>query len=171
MPDRFGKNQKPLFVVRSAVRAKGYRSNFKPFETMRFLDPSKLAQLRRQSLEVGTLEAAGHSATVVAEIRNGAVIGLSLRGCAGCGQARAKRIDKKTLLAVSEKMPSQRGKGQFKLPALARTAAMEGGDIFIPIWPWPPIVIIFEPATFCVAIRVGTSFCVWCPDTGGTCIE
>jgi hypothetical protein len=102
MPDRFGKNQKPLFVIRSPVRAKGYRSNFKPFETTRFLDSSKLAKLRRHSLEVGTLEAAGQDATVVAEIRNGAVIGLTLRRCAGCPRMR-KRVDKRTLLAVRER--------------------------------------------------------------------
>jgi hypothetical protein len=175
MPDRFGKNQKPLFVIRSPVRAKGYRSNFKPFETTRFLDSSKLAKLRRHSLEVGTLEAAGQDATVVAEIRNGAVIGLTLRRCAGCPRMR-KRVDKRTLLAVRERMPNLRNTGRFKLPRLASrmapivNGAGGGGDIFIPIWPWPPVVIIFEPGTFCVAIHAGTAFCFWCPDTGGDCL-
>jgi hypothetical protein len=157
MPDRFGKNQKPLFVIRSPVRAKGYRSNFKLFETTRFLDPSKVARLRRHSLEVGTLEAAGHGATVVAEIRNGVVIGLTLRRCADCTPMR-KRIDKRTVLAVREKMPNLRKSGRFKLPGLARTAAIDGsGSIIIPIWPWPPIVIIYEPpgADFRFASRSG----------------
>jgi hypothetical protein len=169
MRDSFGKRQKPLFVIRRPVRAKGYRSRFKPFETTRFLDASKLAKLRKQSLEVGILEAAGQSATVVAEIRQGAVIGLSLRGCVGCGRPAKNRIDRKTLLAIEEKTRGVRG-GKFQLPVRARTATARSGDIFIPIWPWPPIVIILEPSTFCAAIRVGATFCLWCPDTGGTCL-
>ena len=69
MANRFGKNQKPLFVIDGPVRAKGYRSNFNAFESMRFLDVEKLKSLRTASLEVGVLEAAGLSATVAAEIR------------------------------------------------------------------------------------------------------
>jgi hypothetical protein len=120
MPDRFGKNQKPLFVIRSPVRAKGYRSNFKLFETTRFLDPSKVARLRRHSLEVGTLEAAGHGATVVAEIRNGVVIGLTLRRCADCTPMR-KRIDKRTVLGSGKRCPTYERAGGSSCPGwLAR---------------------------------------------------
>ncbi len=169
MRDRFGKRQPPLFVIRGRVRAKAYRSRFTPFEATRFLDANKIAKLRKQSLEVGTLEAAGHSATVVAEIRKGAVVGLSLRGCVGCGRPAKKRIDQKTLRAIEEKT-RRLGGGKLRLPFRARTADTEGGDIFIPIWPFPPIVIILEPSTFCAAIRVGATFCLWCPDTGGTCL-
>jgi hypothetical protein len=154
MRDKFGKRQKPLFVIRRPVRAKGYRSRFTPFKATRFLDARKIAKLRRQSLEVGILEAAGQSATVVAEIRQGAVIGLSLRGCVGCGGSGKKRIDRKTLLAIEEKTRGVRG-GKFQLPVPIPTGTAASGDIFIPIWPWPPIVIILEPSTFCVAIRVG----------------
>jgi hypothetical protein len=137
----------------------------------RFLDPKKLAKARKQSLEVGTVEAAGHSATLVATIRKGVVIGLAVQRCADCGAARTKRIDKKTLLAIRDSVADLRGGPPFRLPALARNTARESGDIFIPIWPWPPIVIIFEPGTFCIAIRVGTTFCVWCPGTDGFCLE
>jgi hypothetical protein len=180
MANRFGKNQKPLFELRSPVRAKGYRSNFTLFESARHLNAEKIRKLRKASLEVGTLEAAGHGATVVAEIRKGMVVGLSLRGCAGCEANRKQRIDKKTLAALREKVGNLRGTGTFKLPgvpSIARSLGTQSGDISIPIWFWPPIVIIFEPGTFCVAIQVGrfppggpgTIFCVWCPDTGGTC--
>lgn len=180
MANRFGKNQKPLFALDGPVRAKGYRSNFTLFESARHLDREKIRTLRKASLEVGTLEAAGHGATVVAEIRKGVVVGLSLRGCAGCEAPRKQRIDRKTLVALREKVAGLRERGTFKLPgvpSIARSLANQTGDIFIPIWFWPPIVIIFEPGTFCVAIQIGnfppggpgTVFCVWCPDTGGTC--
>ncbi len=184
MANRFGKNQKPLFVIDGPVRAKGYRSNFKPFESVRFLDTEKLKRLRKASLEVGILEAAGHSATVVAEIRKGTVIGLSLRECTGCGTGKKRRIGKKTLLAIHEKMRNLRGRGTFKLPgvpSIAKARGVEIGRIFIPIWFWPPIVIVFEPGDgpldFCVAITVGTfppggpgtAMCVWCPGTAGFC--
>ena len=77
-------------------------------------------------------------------------------------------------------MRNLRGKGTFKLPgvpSIAKAHGNQGGDIFIPIWFWPPIVIIFEPGTFCVAIQIGnfppggpgTVFCVWCPDAGSVC--
>ena len=173
MADRFGKNQKPLFVVNGPVKAKGYRSKFTPFAITRFLDGEKLKKMGKQSLEVGTLEASGHSATLVAEIRRGTVVGLSLKGCVGCGSSRKSKLDKKTLRAIDEKMGTVRG-GTFKLPGVAMIAGNEGGgdggDIFIPIWPFPPIIIILEPSTFCAGIRVGSTFCVWCPDTGGFCL-
>ena len=180
MANLFGKDQKPLFVINSPVRAKGYRSNFKQFDSVRFLDTEKLKRLRKASLEVGILEAAGHSATVVAEIRKGTVIGLSLRECTGCGTGKKPKIDKKALIAIQDKMRNLRAKGAFKLPGLPsikQAHDTQSGDIFIPIWFWPPIVIIFEPGSFCVGIQIGkfppggpgTVFCVWCPETGGTC--
>jgi hypothetical protein len=167
-------------MINTPARAKGYLSNFKQFESTRFLDTEKLSRARKLSLEVGILDAAGQSATVVAEIRKGRVNGLSLRECTGCGTGKKPRIDKKVLLAIQDKMRNLRGKGTFKLPGvptIAKAHGNQGGDIFIPIWFWPPIVMIFEPGTFCVAIQIGkfppggpgTVFCVWCPDTGGTC--
>jgi hypothetical protein len=57
MRDQFGKRQKPLFVMRHPSRAKGYRSRVKPFQATRFLDASKIAKRRKQSLEIGILGA------------------------------------------------------------------------------------------------------------------
>ena len=117
---------------------------------------------------------------MVAEIRNGIVVGLTLRECASCETGRKQRISKKALVAISDKMRNLRGKGTFKLPgvrSISRVFGTETGDIFIPIWFWPPIVIIFEPGSFCVGIQVGkfppggpeTVFCVWCPGLPGIC--
>lgn len=58
MAERFGKNQKPLFVIDGPVTAKVYRSNFTPFETLRFLDAKKLRRAKARWLEIGTIEAA-----------------------------------------------------------------------------------------------------------------
>ena len=171
MAERFGKDQKPLFVINGPKKVKAYRSKYRPFAITRFLDSEKIKETGKLSLEVGTLEAAGQSATVVAEIRKGKVVGLSLKGCVGCGSSGKSKLDKKTLRAIDQKMGTVRG-GIFKLPGVAMIARNEGGggDIFIPVWPFPPIIIIVEPSTFCAAIRVGTTFCVWCPDTGGFCL-
>src|ERR1700749_4100362 len=138
MAENFGKNQKPFFVVNGPVKVKGYRSNYKPFATTRFLDADKVKKMGKQSLEVGTLEAAGHSATVVAEIRKGTVVGLSLKGCVGCGSTGKPKLDKKTLLAINEKMGTVRG-GTFKLPGVASISRSnegggDGGGLFLPLW-------------------------------------
>lgn len=170
----FGKKQKPLFAIHGPVRVKVYRSNFKPFEVMRFLDLDKLKRVRKHSVEIGTLEAVGRSGTLVAEIRKGEITRLRLEGCASCQQKSKKRLgraEKKAFLTIREKLLSIRD-SKAKSPVTLPTTSTIARDIRIPIWPFPPIVVIIEPGTWCIAILVGAGalFCYYCPGVGGNCL-
>jgi hypothetical protein len=173
MAERFGKKQKPLFVIDGPVKAKAYRSNFKPFETLRFLDTKKLKKARAQWLELGTIEAVGKSATLVGKIEKGELTRLRLQGCVGCqqkGKRRKGKINTKLILAIREKLEGVRA-GNIKLPQRLPSSRTLARLIRIPIWPFPPIVIIIETGggDFCIAILiVGHVICVLC--IGGTVI-
>jgi len=180
MAAQFKKNQKPLFVIEGPVKAKAYRSNFKPFETLRFLDTRKLKKARAQWLEIGTIEAVGRSATLVGRIEKGELTRLRLQGCVGCeqkgkkGKRRKGKINTQVVLAIREKLEGVRA-GSIRLPQRLPSSTTLARDIRIPIWPFPPIVIIIETGggDFCIAILiVGHVICILCiGDTvTGTCI-
>ena len=174
MAERFGKNQKPLFVIDGPVKAKAYRSNFKPFQTLKFLDARKLKRVRTQLIEIGTIEAAGKSATLIAKVEKGAITRLGVQGCTGCEKKAKGKVDKKVLGAIRDKMLAIR-EGKVKLPAPIRSAKVLFRDINIPIWPFPPIVILIGggDGTYCIAINiVGHVICYVCVGdmTWGNCI-
>lgn len=171
---RFGKNQKPLFVIDEPVKAQVYRANFKPFASTHFLDQNKIRKARQLSLEVGTIEAAGKSATLVAEIKKGMITQLTVQGCAGCDQKRKGGLSKdqrKVLAAIKEKASTIRG-GVLTLPIPFPRKFAAGVTIDIPIWPFPPIIVITieGPDTWCFAIRIGGLFCFFCLGVGGDCL-
>src|SRR5690348_13595063 len=100
MPARAQKSQKPLFVISTPVKAKAYRSTFEPFESLKFLDVNKLRTVREQWIELGTVEAIGRSATLVAKFEEGTITGAKLQGCAGCQKTKGKtKINRKLTLA------------------------------------------------------------------------
>jgi len=144
MAERFKKNQKPLFVINRPVKAKVYRSNFKPFETLRFVDTKKLKKARGQWLEIGTIEAVGRSATLVGKIEKGELTRLKLQGCAECHQKskrRTAKIDEKVFLAIRDRLEDVRA-GKIRLPQRLPSSRTLSRDIKIPIWPFPPIICI-----------------------------
>jgi hypothetical protein len=166
MAERFGKNQKPLFVIDGPVKTKAYRSNFKPFEALRFLDLKKLKKVKAQWLELGTIEAVGRSATLVGKIEKGELTRVTLQGCVGCqqkGKKRRRRIDEKVFLAIRDRLDDVRA-GKIKLRQRLPSARRLSSAITIPIWPFPPIVIIISPGDdFCVAVNIpGHVICYMC---------
>lgn len=166
MAERFGRNQKPLFVIDGPLKAKAYRSNFKPFETLRFLDTKKLKKVREQRLEIGTIEAVGRSATLVGKIEKGELTRLSLQGCVGCqqkGRTRKGKINESVVLAIRDKLEDVRA-GKTKLPQRLPSSRTLARAINIPIWPFPPIVIIIDPSDdFCIAVNIpGHVICYLC---------
>jgi hypothetical protein len=164
MAVRFGKKQKPLFVIDGPVKAKVYRSNFKPFETLRFLDGKKLKRAKAQWLEIGTIEALGRSATLVGKIEKGQVTRLRLEGCVGCEhKGKKRRINDKVLLAIRDRLDEVRA-GRVKLRQRLPSSRSLAREINIPIWPFPPIVIIISPGdTFCIGVNIpGHVICYIC---------
>ncbi|HED17571.1 MAG TPA: hypothetical protein ENI64_12250 [Gammaproteobacteria bacterium] len=155
------KNQKPLFSINRPIKARAYKSKFRAFETTRYLDARKLNSARKISIEVGTIEAAGRCATLVAQIQKGMIIGLKLKGCQTC----------------TPKTKSLAGTYKRILPELARkTCAVPGRKLVLPIpltfsqkgiirIPIGPIVIVIQSdPEFCIMIQIGELFCVICFD-------
>ena len=164
MAGRFGKKQKPIFVIDKPVKAKVYRSNFKPFETLRFLDAKKLKRAKAQWLEIGTIEALGRSATLVGKIEKGEITRLRLQGCVGCEHTgKKRRINDKVLLAIRDRLDEVRA-GRIKLRQRLPSSRGVARAINIPIWPFPPIVIIISPGDdFCIAVNIpGHVICYMC---------
>src|SRR5262245_34029407 len=67
---------KPLATVKGPLKAEVYRSNFRPFESVKYLDRGALQKAASATVEVGMIEAAGVSATVAMEIENGMITRL-----------------------------------------------------------------------------------------------
>jgi len=155
---RFGENQKPLFVIEGPIEVKAYRSNFRPFDTLRFIDRDKLMKASKVLLEVGTLEAAGRSATLVAEIRKGMVTGLSLRGCANCppGPKADKAKLKRIFPQVAEKTLQVPGRTVTLPIPIKRTGSL------IRIVIGPIVIVIQTDPQFCIMVEVGNGFCIVC---------
>ena len=163
---KFGKKQKPLFVIDGPIKVAAYRSNFRAFEATKFLDRNKLKKTRKVSLEIGTIEAAGQSATLVAEIEKGMITGLSIEQCANCTpKAKLSRGQYRKLVhEIAEKARATPG-GMLTLPTPLTFAANDYTKISI-----GPLLIVFgtesDPGIF---VAIGDYFCVYTPSDGLLC--
>ena len=155
------KNQKPLYSINYPVKMRAYKAKFRAFTVTRYLDRRKLKSARKISIEVGTIEAAGRSATLVAQIQNNMIVGLKLKACAGC-----KPMSKSRQAAYKRLMPE----------LIERTNALPGRKLSLPMplmftakdiirIPMGPIVIVIETSPeICVMVQVGSRWCVICAD-------
>lgn len=64
---------------------------FRPFESTKYLDLKALRKVAKTTIEIGTIEAPGLSATLVAEIKKGMITRLRPMGCVGCKPRKARR--------------------------------------------------------------------------------
>src|ERR1700734_2074907 len=84
--------QKPLAIVRSSgLTTEIHRSKFVPFESTKYLDLKALKKAKKALIEIGTVEAAGRRATVVAEIRKGFITKLRPVSCPNCDEKSPKK--------------------------------------------------------------------------------
>jgi hypothetical protein len=82
--------QKPLATVKGIFKAEIYRSKFRPFEATKYLDLKALKAAKSATIEIGTVEAAGRSATVAVEIRKGVLTKVKPVSCPGCEKTGKK---------------------------------------------------------------------------------
>jgi hypothetical protein len=157
------KKQKPLAEVSSPLRARAYRAKFRPFESTKYLDVAALKAAKKVTIECGTLEVAGISFQVAAEIQRGMIVALKPLGCEGCTPKGSKKASsaalKKTTAALARKL-KQGDISQPALPMPLQISAQRGFDI-----PIGPIVIVIGGDIWidvCIQIWIGNKLCWWC---------
>jgi len=171
------KKQTPLLQFTSPFKAKAYRGTFKAFATTRYLDPAALAKVKKTVIEIGTIEAAGLTRTLAAEIKRGQITALMPLACAGCQGKKAvglaqsssgRRKTKRMAEALSAlKAPS------LTLPLPVKVSRQRG--LTIPIG---PIVIVIDGGGvddgFCIQITIIVNdnlvlLCICCTGEGCAC--
>jgi hypothetical protein len=166
------KAAKRLFEVKTPLRTRAYKSKFIPFESTKFLDVAAVRAAKKAvSLEVGTIEAAGYSLTVAAEIKDGEIVRLRPLHCPGCEPAKSNKPDasafKKTVAALNAGL-EERG----LLKAGKPVPLVVSPRLEIPIG--PIVVIIGDPGTgtwdFCIEITIGRTTCWWCLRSARGCM-
>ncbi len=155
---------KPLFEVKHPLCARAYKAKFIPFEITKFLDVEALRAAKKKIvLEVGTIEAAGYSLTVAAEIKDGKIVGLRPLHCRGGGPEKSEKPGapafKKTIAALNAGLEERGLLSAAKPVVLVASPRLE-----IPIG---PIVIVIGDGPgggwdFCIEITIGRTVCWWC---------
>jgi len=148
---------KPLLRLRKPVKATVYRAKVRQYDSVKFLDVKALARARRALIEIGSIDTPSGSATVVAEIRNGQVVGLRPKECANC-KPRRKKLSLDQVKQLIEQVNVRNGV-TLPLP-VAKTFGPMG--LRIPIG--PIVIIIGEPDFgLCIEItKADGTVCWWC---------
>ena len=84
MSIRQRKAQRALATIGGPLKAKLYRGKFRAFESTKYLDVAALKQAKKVPIEIGTIEAPGVKATLVAEVREGMITKIKPLGCPNC---------------------------------------------------------------------------------------
>jgi hypothetical protein len=164
-----GRLPSPRVEITKPVRAVAYRAKVQPFDSVKFLDMRALSRARRATVEIGTVETRKGSVTVVAHIRNGSIVGLAPKDCAGCLPRRGKKLDRSKFKAVMRAL-DRAGLGKLGGPVLpikvtptASLSRMVSGFIITDIdIHFFDICITWRLAdgTICTICIFGRSFCV-----------
>ena len=139
--------QKPLATVRGAgLTAEIHRAKFVPFESTKYLDLKALKKAKKALIEIGTVEAAGKKATVVAEISKGFITKLRPIACPNCDEKGPKK--------TAANAPSKK---------LAREIFQKLGELGTPVTKLPiPVVRMAEIIIGPIIISCGSDGCDIC---------
>lgn len=169
------KQQRPLVEIKKPLRARVYRAKFRPLETTKFLDVKALRKARKATLEVGTVDVAGTSVAIAADIRNGKIVALKPVTCKGCdakpsmqGRRKINRAALRKTMQLAGAALKKRGVTPPPMPMPIRVSARLGFEI-----PLGPIIIIIGPdgVDICFQIWIGNRLCWWCLFSPNGCID
>lgn len=156
--------------ITKPFRAVAYRAKVQPFDSLKFLDMRALSRARRATVEIGTVETRKGPVTVVAHIRNGSIVALAPKGCAGCLPRKGKKPDKSKVKAVARALEHAGLKrlGGTRLPIAIKpgtsSARMALGCIIVDIdIHWFDICITW--------ISSDGSICIWCLFAPSVCVD
>ena len=166
MPRKKVNKTKPLARVRKPLKAAAYRAEFTPFDALEFIDRRALARSAKARIELGVVTTPVGSATLVADVRAGEVVGLRLKDCPNCPPKRSKLAKDDVKKAMSQ----LRVDGHIKLP-MPVTRMFGRAGLRIPIG--PIIIVIGEPdMTFCIEwTRADGTICWWCLFDASGCMK
>jgi len=120
MSIRQRKPQRALATIGGPVKATLYRGKFRPFGSIKYLDVAALKQAKKVAIEIGTIEAPGVKATLVAEVRKGMITKIKPLGCPNCMKHKPETKTSKAAFkkAVREALKRVRTLGEpvMKLP-------------------------------------------------------
>lgn len=172
------KATKPLFTLDGPLPVKVYRGKFKPFASTEFINVRALKSVDKVLLECGTLEVAGKSITLVADVRKGVIHEIRPEACAGCSPHKAKQKAavkqlKATVQAVNAEL-ARRKTAQPDWPVGAPIQARLGFRI-----PLGPIIIIIgtdpdegiDTFDICIVINIGNVSCIFCLFAPNACVR
>jgi hypothetical protein len=155
--------------ISKPVRAVAYRAKVQPFDSVKFLDMRALSRARRATVEIGTVETKKGAVTIAANIRNGSIVSLAPKGCAGCLPRKGKKLNKSKAKAVLRALDSAglRKLGGASLPIKLRPgvslARRNFGLVIINIdIHWFDLCITWKRAdgTICIFCIFGAFTCV-----------
>ena len=124
------------------IKAKVYKARFRPFQATRYLNIAALKKAKKAVIEIGSIEAAGRSATLAAEIRNGAIVQIRPKPCRNCAKekapVKAHRAELKKVSLEALKRVRDRGLPVVRLPIRITSAQSldfpDPGPIIILTW-------------------------------------
>ena len=151
------RKQRPLAKIRGRVNI--YRAKFQLFESTKYLNVAALKKARKVPIQIGTIEAAGMKATVVAEVHKGLITKIRPVDCENCGPLKSK------------------GKASGAFKKLAREAFKRVRDLGRPAVKLPipishlsrsfrfgPVVVINLGGAICIiATYTDGAICMFCP--------
>ena len=163
------KSQVPLLTVGGKVKAEVHKAKFRAFATTRYLDIEALKKAKKAVIEIGSVEASGVTATIAAEIRNGAITRIKPVACQSCAKREAEAKGSKAELkkVVLEALKRVRDSGQrlVKMPI----AIMSARSFDIPIG--PIIITIGWPPDICIVVQEPDGeICWYCLTTPDGCV-
>jgi hypothetical protein len=128
-------------------------------------------------IECGTLEVAGKSVILSADVRNGIIKAIRPRNCEGCSPKKGqKAIEKSTLKALLQTIEIKLTKGKTRQPEWPIGMPASASMLFR--IPFGPIVIVIgdDPEheiynDICIVIPSETGFCAYCLFGGSSCIN
>lgn len=159
MSTRQRKTQRALATIGGPLKTKLYRGKFRAFESTKYLDVAALKQAKKVPIEIGTIEAPGVKATLVAEVREGMITKIKPLGCPNCTKPKPETKAGKAAFkkAVREALKRVRTLGEpvMKLPIPIESARTI--DI-------GPIVIIYnDHFNICIVVDFPDGkFCLYC---------
>jgi len=166
MSIRQRKAQRALATIGGPLKAKLYRGKFRAFESTKYLDVAALKQAKKVPIEIGTIEAPGVKATLVAEVREGMITKIKPLGCPNCmkhkpetktGKAAFKKAAREALKRVQAL-----GEPVMKLPIPIESArTIDIGPIVIIYNDHFDICIVvdFPDGEMCFYCLFGPSIC------------
>jgi len=158
-------------TITKPFRAVAYLAKVHSFESVNYLDMGALSRAKHAIVEIGTAETHAGSITVVAHIRDGAIVALAPKGCADCHERKGKKPGKALLKSASHAF-ARAGIGRLGGPKLpipitptTTVAALKIGSITI---------TSIDVHWFDICIYYTTddgSFCYWCLFGGSGCVD